>query len=159
GYEAQAATLAIYSSHMKAGTRAEDSARRLVEAMAIRADAAELPGPWRFLLGGDLNMQRSTEAAWQELTKLSGDNRGRLFDPINTPGTWRDSEPMRFVHTQDPVGPGGMDDRFDVILVCRDLLEGDGLRYIGDAAQRFSEVTWDDPNHSYRVWGMTGPAL
>ena len=159
GYEAEAATLAIYSSHMKAGAGADDVARRLVEARAIRTDAAELPEPWRFLLGGDLNMQRSTETAWAELTEVKGDNRGRLFDPVNAPGTWRDAADMRFVHTQDPIGPGGMDDRFDVVLVCRDLLQGPGLRYIGDAAQRFSQATWNDPNHSYRVWGNDGRSL
>jgi hypothetical protein len=52
-----------------------------------------------------------------------------------------------------------MDDRFDVLLVCRDLLTGQGLRYIGDAAQRFSQTTWNDPNHSYRVWGNDGGSL
>jgi hypothetical protein len=159
GYQAEEATIAIYSSHMKAGTTAADSARRAVEARAIRRDAAELPEPWTFLVGGDLNMQRSSEEAWAELTDVQSDNRGRLFDPVNSPGTWRDIPEVRFLHTQDPAGPGGMDDRFDVILVCRDLLEGPGPRYIGDATQRFSRTTWDDPNHSYRAWGNDGASL
>src|SRR5690606_33429401 len=141
------------------GSRAEDRARRLLEAQIIRDDAENLPAPWTFLLAGDLNIQTAGDIAYLELTDVQPDDRGRLFDPINTDGVWHEREEFRFLHTQDPVGAGGMDGRFDQILLSRDLLDGAGLDYIGNPARPYSQSTWDDPNHSYRVWGNDGSSF
>lgn len=154
GYADPEATIAIYSSHMKAGSTGTDLSRRLIEAIKIRDDAEALPAGWNFLLGGDLNIQDSFESAYVELTGAQANNAGRFFDPINTPGSWNNNSGFRFVHTQDPAS--AMDDRFDFILVSGSLIDGIDFEYDGNAAVSYSASTWDDPNHSYRAWGNDG---
>jgi hypothetical protein len=150
-------TIAIYSSHMKAGATLSDQQRRLVEAERIRADAAALPSTWHFLVAGDFNIQRSTQAAYQELVGPKSPDLGRFWDPINTPGNWNNNSAFRFLHTQDPASE--MDDRLDFILLSGNLVDGDSMDYVGDPSQPYSTTTWDDPNHSYRVWGNDGTSF
>jgi hypothetical protein len=159
GYQSDQAVLACYSSHMKAGSTQDDMDRRFVEAAAIRADAQALPADWHFLLGADLNIQTSPETAYQMLTGRQANDAGRFWDPIRTPGNWNNSSFYRFVHTQDPAGAGGMDDRYDQILMDADLIDGRGFDYIGDPGAAYSNTTWDDPNHSYRAWGNDGTSF
>ena len=159
GYDAPAAVLACYSTHMKAGNTATDRARRMVEAQVIRGDAQNLPEGWHFVLGGDFNIPTSSQDAYQFLITSQANNDGRFFDPINTPGSWQNNFNFRFVHTQDPIGPGGMDDRYDQILVSETLIDNRGLHYIGDASIPYSATTWNDPNHSYRAWGNDGTSF
>jgi endonuclease/exonuclease/phosphatase family metal-dependent hydrolase len=161
GYDSDGGILILYNSHMKApesGTA--DETRRLTEAENIRENAGFITDEWHFVLAGDLNIQSSSEAAYQELV---GDkpfnNDGRFFDPINRSGNWNNNGFFRFIHTQDPAGPGGMDDRYDQILVSDNLIDGGGFEYAGDANEPYSTLTWDDANHSYRCWGNDGSSF
>jgi hypothetical protein len=52
-----------------------------------------------------------------------------------------------------------MDDRFDFLLTSGSLRDGKGLEYIGSKTLAYSQATWDDPNHSYRVWGNDGSSF
>jgi hypothetical protein len=106
GQPAELGTIACYSSHMKAGSTSDDQARRVLEAEAIRDDAAALPAEWHVLLGGALNIQSSGEAAYQVLVGTGDAGAGRFFDPISRPGGWNNDPFFRFVHTQDPSGNG-----------------------------------------------------
>ena len=157
GYTTNKAVLYAYNSHMKAGTTTDDENRRLTEAQRIRDNAQLLDPNCAFLLAADLNIYNSTESAYVELVGSQADNSGRFFDPINTPGSWHINSAFRFVHTQDPTSTGGgMDDRFDQILVSDNLIDNDGLDYIGNASIAYSTSTWNDANHSYRAWGNDG---
>lgn len=157
GYDAPTTILAIYSSHMKAqDTGPDDDARRLLEAQKIRENAELLPADWHFLLGADLNIQIAADPAYQELVGSQANNAGRFFDPINSAGGWNNNCAFRFVHTQDPAGGGGMDDRFDQILMEASLVDGEGFSYIGNSSIPYSTTTWNDLNHSYRAWGNDG---
>ena len=160
GYTSGGATLALYGDHMKAGSTQSDQDRRLIEATAIRANANALPAGWQFLLAGDLNMQASTQAAYQQLIGSQVNNRGQFLDPINSPGAWNANSAFRFLHTQAPGGTpsitGGMDDRFDFILLATTLGDTSGFDYIGSPAIPYSTSTWNDPNHSFRAWGQDG---
>jgi endonuclease/exonuclease/phosphatase family metal-dependent hydrolase len=159
GYVAPPATLAVYSSHMKAGNTASDRERRLLECQRIRANAETL-GVRPFLLGGDFNMQTSNEAGYVELVGQKINDDGRFFDPVKTPGTWNRNSLMRFLHSQDPSPSGvGMDDRFDQILLSANLVDGKGFDYLGNPTVPFSTTTWNDPNHSYRIWGNDGSSF
>ena len=116
------------------------------------------------MAGGDYNVRSSSEAFYQKLTKTT--SAGQLFDPINssytgTGGniTWYNTSTYRFLHTQDPYGAGGMDDRDDFILTGSSLRDGQGLEYIGSKTAAYSTTTWDDTNHSYRVWGNDGTSF
>ncbi|MEM8756417.1 MAG: GC-type dockerin domain-anchored protein [Planctomycetota bacterium] len=161
GYSDEAAGFSLYSVHFKAGSSPTDQSRRLVEARAIREDAAALPEGRGVILAGDFNIQRASQAAYQELigTAPSSDpfDTGRFFDPISQIGDWQNNPSFRFVHTQDPApGAAGMDDRYDQLLVSEDLVDGESLDYIGRFGIPYSNATWNDPNHSYRAWGNDG---
>lgn len=151
--------LSIYSSHMKAGTSSTDEARRLAEAKAIRQNARALGANINFLLAGDLNVHSSGDDAYDWLTESQANDGGRFFDPVTSPGAWSEEEDFKFLHTQDPSGAGGMDDRFDFILGGSTLFDGVGLDYVGNASIPYSTSTWNDPNHSYRVWGNDGTSF
>lgn len=148
-------TMALYSSHMKSGAMSPDPERRLIESQKIRDDAEALPADWTFILGGDFNIPSGTEAAYQELVGSQINNEGRFFDPINRSGNWGVSS-QAVLHTQDPAGAGGMDDRFDQLLLSTEFFDGQGLEYIGNRNIPYSLSTWNDPNHSYRAWGNDG---
>lgn len=163
GYAANEATIGAYSVHLKSGDGSTDQARRLIEAQRIRDNAeglftggSGLPAGYAFLVAGDFNIQSSSQAAYQELVGSQSNNAGRFFDPISTPGSWNNNGAYRIVHTQDPVGAGGMDDRHDQILVSGSLIDGQGLAYVGSYPTPYSTTTWNDPNHSYRAWGNDG---
>lgn len=167
GYPSNPPVLACYAVHMKASSDDVSQARRLVEATRIRTNAETLPAGWHFLMAGDTNIQSASQAAYQQLVKpISGSNR-RFFDPIfpfgSTPTTWNNSSTYRFIHTQDPSGDpaqyGGMDDRFDMILLSENLVDGTGLDYRGNPNVKFSSTTWNDPNHSTRMWGNDGTSF
>ena len=151
--------LALYDNHLKAGSSSSDNARRKVATDAIRADANALPENYHALFGGDMNVQTSTQSAYQSLVGATGDDRGRFYDPIGSPGSWNGNAAFRYIHTQDPSGNGGLDDRHDQILLDGSFDDGVGLEYAGLFGQRYSTTTWDDPNHSYRVWGNDGTSF
>lgn len=158
GYNDQSSTIYCYSTHMKSGSTSTDKNRRLIEAQKIREDAALLPPGSHFVVSGDFNIPASSEAAYQRLVGASFGG-GRVQDPVFSAGTWRNNASFTFLHTQDPAGGGGMDDRFDQILVSNSLINNDGMDYIGDATTAFSVNTWNDSNHSFRVWGNDGTSF
>ena len=156
GYSSEEATISIYSSHMKSSSSSASQARRLIEARKIRTDAENLPVERNFILGGDFNIQSSSQSAYQWMVGSQANNNGRFADPINTPGNWNNNGAYRIVHTQDPSGAGGMDDRHDQILMDLDLGDGQGLDYKGEFGLPYSTTTWNDLNHSYRSYGNDG---
>lgn len=159
GTGADAPLLDIYAVHLKSDNTATDQARRLIETNRIRANADTLNAnplhpPVNFMVAGDYNIQSSAEASYQALVGAQANNLGRFYDPIASPGTWRDNAADKFLDTQDPTSQ--MDDRYDQILMSQSLFDGKSLDYIGDPTRPFSTTTWNDPNHSYRVWGNDG---
>lgn len=159
GYSYLSPKIAIYTAHMKAGTTASDRTRRLAEATAIRENLASLSGFDGALVVGDFNVYTSNEEAFIKLTGSEPDNSGRVFDPINSSGNWDGNEVFKFIHSQDPATSSGMNSRFDFILMNAPMLNGAGLDYIGQPSVPFSTTTWNDPNHSYRVWGNDGTSF
>lgn len=172
GYGAGSAAnpeISYYSSHLKAGSTNDDENRRTTETTNIRNDAASLPSGRNFLIGGDFNIHGSGDTSYRKLVDVSvpgAGTAGRFYDPINSSFTgsggninWNNSSTYRFLHTQDPYGAGGMDDRFDFILNSQSFRDGKGLEYIGSQTAAYSTSTWDDPNHSYRVWGNDGTSF
>ncbi|MCE7973653.1 MAG: PKD domain-containing protein [Leptolyngbya sp. PLA1] len=160
--------IALYNVHLKAGSTSDDNARRLVETQRIRDNASGLdtnpsngifdglPAGYAHIILGDFNVQSASQTAYLELVATG---TARFLDPVNTPGSWNNSGTYRFVHTQDPAGSGGMDDRHDQILISESLADSIGLHYIGNVSIPYSTSTWNDPNHSYRVWGNDGSAF
>lgn len=166
--------IGLYSVHLKAGSTASDVSRRLVETTNIRNNAmgintnganSALPAGYHAILAGDTNTQTASQSAYVELVGSLANNTGRFFDPIRAGqnstsssdnGSWNGNANYATIHTQDPSGSGGMDDRHDQILLTAGLIDGTGFDYIGNPNIRFSTTTWNDPNHSYRCWGNDG---
>lgn len=155
-YSSGAASFYLLSAHLKAGNTTTDRDRRAEEALLVRAHLDALPPGTRFIFGGDLNLYTSSEAAWGTLTGPGSSEGGRLFDPINRAGAWNGNPSFAVVHTQSPTSAwGGMDDRFDFLLVSDAISQGQGVAYIGDRNVPYGGV-WNDPVHSYRCWGNDG---
>jgi hypothetical protein len=163
----------VYSIHLKSGGTSEN-ARQLIETTHIRNNAAgidtngpgtALPTGYHFIFAGDTNIYTSTQTSYQELVAVNGqggtpaNGAGQFFDPIMTPGNWNNGASFAMIHTQDPTGPGGMDDRHDQILLSASLRNGVGMDYIGSLSTPWDLSRWDDPNHSYRCWGNDGTSF
>lgn len=149
-------------AHFKAGSSNSDQQTRLLEAQAVMGYLSQNQFADNLLLMGDFNMKSSYESAYGLLTYHPNESI-RLYDPINKPGVWIDNPDMTMYHTQSTrtSGPGcfvtgGMDDRFDQILVSESVLSGiRGVRYIegtykaiGQDGQRLNQSLIDPPNTS-----------
>ena len=83
-----------------------------------------------YLFMGDLNLYKSSEAAFQTLTNYTN-SAYRFYDPINKSGNWNNNSSFASVHTQSThsssngcAAAGGLDDRFDFILISNAIKTG-----------------------------------
>ncbi len=125
------ADLTVIVCHLKASNTAADAAERAEEAEKISAYLGSL-GEGAYIVMGDLNVYTSAEVAYQTLINPSLP-AARLYDPLARPGAWSGSAAFAGLHTQSPRtsyslgdggATGGLDDRFDQILVSGPVLEG-----------------------------------
>jgi endonuclease/exonuclease/phosphatase family metal-dependent hydrolase len=126
----------IYSAHLKAGTAADDKNDRAQEATILRNYLNNLPPNSYFLVCGDFNMESSNESAFGILAGNQSDNDGRVKDPINKLGNWDDNSSFANLHTQSTRAiqfgggaSGGLDDRFDLVLISYALDGANELVY------------------------------
>ncbi|KAA3618547.1 MAG: T9SS C-terminal target domain-containing protein [Calditrichaeota bacterium] len=120
--------LFIYSAHLKASQGSDNEQKRLAECTIWRDHLNQLPTATNFIILGDFNFYDSGEPGYQKLLADEADNDGRSFDPIDSPGNWHNSESFAGIHTQSPRveqfgggASGGLDDRFDFILISEAL--------------------------------------
>ena len=154
GYESTEAEFTLISTHLKAGSSSSDQATRLSQTTVIRNYLNDYSPDSFFMVGGDFNMQSSSESAYQMLVGWQSDNDGRTRDPIGRAGSWHDNYSYRDIHTQATRDNyGGMDDRFDQILISYSLDNGEGIDYIydtpvafGNDGLRFNNSINDPPN-------------
>lgn len=131
--------LHCYMAHLKASNTSADSIQRNQEAVTFKNYLDSKIQPIEnIFFGGDFNLYTSQEAAYN--TILNGGSVS-LYDPINTPGAWNNNASFASVHTQstrsgiigDGGSFGGMDDRFDFIIVGNDVMNGTNkLKYISN---------------------------
>lgn len=124
----------LYTAHLKASTGSDNEAKRLAECQLLRNDLDSLAAGTHYIFAGDFNIYEGSEPAYQLLLS-SGD--GQLIDPINQNGNWHNNASYAAIHTQSPRvtsfgggATGGMDDRFDQILVSNELLDATGLEIL-----------------------------
>ncbi|MGM0496890.1 MAG: T9SS type A sorting domain-containing protein [Bacteroidota bacterium] len=117
-----------FVAHLKAGS---GSQRERADEVDVFMDHIqnEIGAPGNYFLMGDLNVYTSDEAAFQKL--INPDNSAYQFnDPIDQLGNWNDNEDFKNHHTQSTHSyggchsGGGMDDRFDFILVSDYIMDG-----------------------------------
>ncbi len=115
----------FYSAHLKASQGADNEERRRVECVTLRQQLDLHPPGSHFMFMGDCNFYGASEPGYQVLLSPTPNINGQLFDPIDMPGEWNNSAGFAPIHTQSPRSDdlgdggatGGLDDRFDFILV------------------------------------------
>ncbi len=124
--------LDVYVAHLKAGNTPPDVADRSRMVDSLRRYLDGQPPGRNVILGGDFNVYSSLEPAYDKLTDPYASIW--LRDPINRPGSWSGNSGMTEVHTQstrtgllygDGSG-GGLDDRFDFLLLASPIIWGTG---------------------------------
>lgn len=136
--------LKIFSLHLKAGNTADDRGRRLKDAQVIRGELNKLAAGSYFIVAGDFNLYGASEPAYQELIGTKDNNNGRCFDPVDKPGEWHNNSAFAMWHTQSTRTSvfgdgtaGGMDDRFDFILLSEAFFDSSSFLYIKDSYHAF----------------------
>ncbi len=117
----------VAAVHLKAGTL--DAVMRGTQAQ-ILMDYLDTSIADNYILCGDMNIYKSSEAAYQTFTTYPNE-AVRFHDPIAAEGNWNNNAAFAHVHTQSThsgsngcLASGGLDDRFDLILVNNSLLSG-----------------------------------
>lgn len=118
----------VFAVHLKASQGEEPA--RLAEATILRDFLLTLPADLPVIVTGDFNVYTSSEPAYQLLLSAGP---AQLRDPLNRPGSWHDNAAFADIHTQSTRtesfgggATGGMDDRFDFMLVTDDFLDAAG---------------------------------
>ena len=112
----------LYSVHLKASQGTSNSNQRLEEIQTLDDN---LDDTVPYIVGGDFNIYNSSEAAYSYMMNQMG-----LSDPISSPGNWHNNSSFSHIHTQstrsnqesDGGASGGMDDRFDQLLISDGIL-------------------------------------
>ncbi len=139
----------VFMCHLKAGSANADQSDRAAQTQLLRDVLDERPQGRHLFVCGDLNTYRSTEVCYQNL--ISG-GTNFLKDPLNMPGNWTTNSSFAAIHTQSPRASGstdcgvtgGLDDRFDHIIVSQNVMNGaDLLQYNANSYKAIG----NDGNH------------
>lgn len=129
-------SLHIFNVHLKASTGSTNQQRRKDEVDVLRQVTDQFSADTHFLVCGDFNIYSANEIAYNRLLEDSPGNDGHFVDQINIAGTWNRASYAMY-HTQSPRSvafnggaSGGMDDRFDMILMSESLDDTLGLQYV-----------------------------
>ncbi|QDT70172.1 Endonuclease/Exonuclease/phosphatase family protein [Planctomycetes bacterium MalM25] len=153
GYTSDDATLYTYNSHLKAGSSSSDQSTRASEAISIRNNADALGANTNIVYMGDLNL-RSFEASYANY-RAAGVSQA--IDPLglasfpNSGVAVHLTQSTRTSNLSDGGASGGLDDRFDLQLVTSELLDGEGLSYLGPSSTGLSGL-----EHSTQAFGNDG---
>lgn len=129
----------VIGAHFKAGSTTSDQNQRTSAALAIMQYIQSSVPDDNVILCGDLNLNTGASAAFQHLIDYSVVGM-RLYDPINETGNWYNDYGIRYYHTQSTrtsntnsgcFSGGGLDDRYDHILVSDEILNGaEGMEFV-----------------------------
>jgi hypothetical protein len=146
-------------AHLKAGN--SSASERAYETGKLMNYLYDINASGNYTMSGDFNVYSSSEQAYQNLL-FDPDWDIRFYDPINTMGAWNNNSYFSDVHTQsthtsgDCFSGGGMDDRFDFILISDEIKNGDDkMEYIngsyialGQDGNHFNKSLVESPNNN-----------
>ena len=144
-------TLKVAIVHLKAGT--ESAAQRAGESQVLMNYLMNQGNNDNFIVCGDFNVYGASEQAFQNFVHPSYMPIA-FYDPVNQMGEWNNNWDFSEYHTQstwsgqgnDCFSGGGMDDRFDWILMSGSIINGTkGITYapgsywaVGQDGNRFN---------------------
>jgi len=148
--------LEVFVAHLKSSTGAANQQTRLQMVEAVTNKLQQLTQPNTFVLfAGDFNFYTATEPGYQKI--IDPQNAIVLKDPVNMSGSWQDNPAFANIHTQSTrvssVGfgggtnsgaGGGVDDRFDFIMMSENFINNTRFSYI---------------NGTYKAYGNNGDCL
>ena len=149
-HKQQGDTLKVAIVHLKAGS--EYSSDRANEILQLMNYLTAQGSNDNFIVCGDFNVYRASEPAFQNLVNPSYMPIA-FYDPVNQMGDWTINSNFSEYHTQsthsgstDCFSGGGMDDRFDFILMSGSIINGTkGITYrpnsywaVGQDGNRFN---------------------
>ncbi len=143
-------TLRIFSVHLKASSGSQNEAARAAEVDSLRKYTNSLPFNTDFVVCGDFNIYKTNESAFLKLLQVNSFDEGQFIDPINLQDTLWNKYIYRQYHTQSThdtqsggfVG-GGLDDRFDMILISEAVAAPTGIYYVAGSLTPYG----NDGNH------------
>ncbi len=146
--------------HLKAGSGDDDKDDRAKMTEKLMGHFQLNGMPVNTLAMGDFNVYESSEECFQDLTN-DDDESLRFNDPINKLGSWHNNSNFADYHTQathtandnDCPSKGGIDDRFDFILINNDIKnDAKYVEYLDDSywavaedGEHFNKALIDDP--------------
>jgi len=126
----------FFITHLKSSQGSANESLRLDMVTQFTAVLETIDPNSYVIFTGDLNLYDAEEPAYLEL--LDPTNAIKMVDPIDTPGDWHNNVDFQNLHTQSTRqssggfgagAGGGMDDRFDFILVSENMLTDPKLQY------------------------------
>lgn len=135
--------------HLKAGSNASDAVDRGLATEALMDYLETEYQPGYFIAAGDMNMKSSNETAYQNLTD-NAFGAYRFYDPLFPNESWSGASSFAFSHTQSTrtsggcFAGGGLDDRFDIMLMSEQLMEDSAAVHYIDNSYK---AVGNDGNH------------
>ncbi len=140
------ANVRVYTTHLKASQGTDNEQKRLAEVTAMRARLETFPVGQNYVVAGDFNIYRATEPAYLYMTSSANGLAGVVQDPIDREGNWHNNPDFADVHTQSPRveqfgggANGGLDDRFDMMLVGPAGQDGEGIDIVEASYTAFGQ--------------------
>lgn len=140
--------LEVFVTHLKSSTGTANQQARLAMVEVFTQALEDLNPNSYVLFAGDFNLYTSSEPAYQKI--LSLENVIQMVDPINTPGSWNNNANFKHVHTQstrvsnsgfgsgaNAGASGGMDDRFDFIMMSNNFNTSSDFYYVEDTYKAY----------------------
>jgi len=117
-------------AHLKAGSYDSDKNDRKTQVERLTTKL-EQTGIDNYVFSGDFNLYNASEPAYQHLL-FNNNTAFRFLDPIDAYGNWHANQQFANIHTQSThttsengcFATGGLDDRFDFILVSPTIFYG-----------------------------------
>ena len=138
-------------AHLAAGSGTDIQDRREVQVQQLMGKLEQLGKADNYIFSGDFNLYDASEKAYQKMIYYSN-SLFRFIDPIDREGRWNNNANFADIHTQSThtnsgecFASGGMDDRFDFILVSS---------YIFHGLKKVQSI-----NSSYHALGQDGKRL
>jgi len=128
-------TLRIFSVHLKSSSGVVNENQRAAEVDSLRKFTSTIPANSFYMVVGDFNIYGDYEPAYIKLKQITNGN-GHFTDAITMSGVWNQFQ-YRQYHTQSPRtrgfgggSTGGMDDRFDMILMSPGIFNAGRIAYV-----------------------------